>query len=63
MTGTTQSEFATELDCSGSAPCSDIEIKNMTVRNSDSNQIVTRYACDHVVDPTGWNCTDKADLG
>lgn len=61
LKGTTLSEYAAELQCSGDAPCPGVEITNVDLVINGTNTTANQYSCSHVVDPIGFNCTADAE--
>jgi hypothetical protein len=58
MTGTTRSELVADLQCSGAAPCEQVEISNVKLRHSYADRPVERYRCRNVVDTIGFECNE-----
>ncbi|KAF2720934.1 glycoside hydrolase family 28 protein [Polychaeton citri CBS 116435] len=59
--GTITGENIATLQCSAAAPCTDVTLFNNQLLAADSNEPVSRYLCDNVVKPQGFNCTGPCD--
>ncbi|KAJ4293230.1 hypothetical protein N0V90_008512 [Kalmusia sp. IMI 367209] len=59
-TGTTRNNLVLSLQCSGAAPCTNIDIfdNDLTVQSNGTKP--TSFLCSNVEDPKGFNCTGKA---
>lgn len=56
MKGTTASTQIASLQCSGAAPCHDIEISGMNLKDANGTT-ANKYTCSNVVNPIGFKCS------
>ncbi|PVH93906.1 glycoside hydrolase family 28 protein [Periconia macrospinosa] len=59
-TGTVKQNKVVSLQCSGAAPCTNINIFNNDWKILKNGSIPTTYLCSNVKDPKGFKCTGKA---
>lgn len=59
-TGTVKQNKVVSLQCSGAAPCTNVNIFNNDWKIESNGSIPTSYLCSNVEDPKGFNCTGKA---
>ncbi|KAF2162971.1 glycoside hydrolase family 28 protein [Zasmidium cellare ATCC 36951] len=55
--GTLQGDRVVSFQCSGAAPCTGLSISNNGFTVSSNGSVPSRYLCDNVVDPQGFECT------
>ncbi|KAK4497820.1 hypothetical protein PRZ48_010474 [Zasmidium cellare] len=55
--GTLKGDRVATLQCSGAAPCTDINLYDNDLQALDQNIPATSYLCDNVDDPQGFECT------
>lgn len=59
-TGTTMNNLVLSLQCSGEAPCTNINIFNNDLTVQKNGSVPKEFLCSNVDDPKGFNCTGKA---
>lgn len=60
LTGSGASSAVASIQCSAVAPCSDIEIQNIDLTQSDGGEEAEEYLCLNVNDVQGFECTGEA---
>ncbi|OAG06774.1 exo-polygalacturonase [Paraphaeosphaeria sporulosa] len=59
-TGTTKNNLVLSLQCSGAAPCTNINIFDNDLTVHKNGTTPTEFLCSNVDDPKGFKCTGKA---
>ncbi|KAJ4358430.1 uncharacterized protein N0V89_003013 [Didymosphaeria variabile] len=59
-TGTTKNNLVLSLQCSGAAPCTNIDIFDNDLKVQSNGTKPEEFLCSNVEDPKGFNCTGKA---
>ncbi|KAF2167153.1 glycoside hydrolase family 28 protein [Zasmidium cellare ATCC 36951] len=60
VTGSLSTDAVVSLQCSGAAPCQDVDIEDVNVTVPDGE--TPQYLCDNVDDPDGFECTGPTPI-